>query len=134
MIIAKLISRFGALAGAAIILASCTVVVEEGPDRPRPPRPDRPQMCTMEYKPVCAKRGGQQRTFGNACSARAQGYRVVQPGTCSAQSNRPGQGRPQACTREFKPVCARKGGERRTFGNSCTARAAGFRVISPGSC
>ncbi len=82
MIIAKLMSRFAALAGGAIILASCTVVVEEGPNRPRPPRPDRPQMCTMEYNPVCARRGGQRRTFGNACTARAAGFRVVRPGEC----------------------------------------------------
>ncbi|WP_366931283.1 Kazal-type serine protease inhibitor domain-containing protein [Nitratireductor sp.] len=86
----------------------------------------------MEYNPVCARRGGEQRTFGNACSARAQGFRIVRPGTCRPQSNRPG--RPQACTREYRPVCARKGGQRRTFGNACSARAAGFRVVRPGQC
>jgi hypothetical protein len=40
-----------------------------------PPRP--PQACTMEYRPVCATRRGQVRTFSNACSARAEDWRIV---------------------------------------------------------
>ncbi len=38
--------------------------------------------CTMEYNPVCGQRGRDRRTFGNACSADAEGYRVVSPGEC----------------------------------------------------
>lgn len=46
---------------------------------------------------------------------------------------RPGPG-PQFCTREYDPVCARRGNERQTFANSCMAEAAGFRIIRGGEC
>jgi len=36
----------------------------------------------MQYDPVCARRGGSVRTFGNACSANAEGYRVMSRGEC----------------------------------------------------
>ncbi|MBX3598172.1 MAG: hypothetical protein KF874_11450, partial [Rhizobiaceae bacterium] len=54
--------RAGILAAAGLLLASC--VIEEVPPRPgpRPLPPDRPTMCTREYAPVCARRGGDQRT------------------------------------------------------------------------
>lgn len=41
---------------------------------------------------------------------------------------------PQFCTREYDPVCARRGNDRQTFGNSCMADAAGYRVIRRGEC
>jgi hypothetical protein len=44
---------------------------------------------------------------------------------------RPG---PEYCTREYDPVCARRGDERRTFANACQAERAGFRSIRPGEC
>jgi len=40
------------------------------------------KVCTMEYRPVCGQRGRDMRTFGNACSADAEGYRIVSPGEC----------------------------------------------------
>jgi hypothetical protein len=43
----------------------------------------------------------------------------------------PGQ---QFCTREYDPVCARRGGDRQTFANSCMAEAAGYRIIRGGEC
>lgn len=46
---------------------------------------------------------------------------------------RPGPG-PQFCTREYDPVCARRGGERQTFANACMAEAAGYRIIRGGTC
>lgn len=54
----------------------------ERDDPDGPSRPDRPTMCPMIYQPVCAARGGRTRTFGNACSAEAEGYRVVDRGPC----------------------------------------------------
>lgn len=42
------------------------------------------RVCTMEYNPVCGQRGRDRRTFGNACSAGVEGYRVVSPGECRA--------------------------------------------------
>ena len=38
------------------------------------------------------------------------------------------------CTREFQPVCAIRGGERRTFANGCLADRAGFNIIRRGEC
>lgn len=86
----------------------------------------------MEYRPVCARVAGRERTFGNMCAARAAGARFLHPGECRPQSNRPD--RPQICTREYRPVCARRGGSVRTFGNACSARAEGYRVLRPGAC
>ena len=41
---------------------------------------------------------------------------------------------PGMCTREYAPVCGQRGNDRRTFGNSCMARADGYRVIDQGEC
>lgn len=151
-------ARWSALAAAAMLLSSC-VVVEEGPrpgPGPRPPFPDEPRMCTREYAPVCARRGDDRRTFGNSCEARAAGYRILRDGECRRGGGGGGGGwgpgpgggggggwgpgpgprpdEPRVCTREYRPVCARRGGQVQTFGNACTAEADGFRVISEGEC
>jgi hypothetical protein len=41
---------------------------------------------------------------------------------------------PQFCTREYAPVCARSGSDRRTFSNECEADRAGYRIIRDGEC
>lgn len=118
------------LAG-SLVLASC-VVVEEVP-RPLPPLPpDDDRICTREYDPVCGQRRGERQTFGNACVARAEGFRVVYPGEC--RRDRPDWDRPQFCTQEYRPVCAVRGNRQRTFGNACEAETAGWRIRRPGEC
>jgi hypothetical protein len=49
------------------------------------------------------------------------GYRPPRPG-------------PQFCTRQYDPVCARRGGDRQTFANACLAERAGYRIIRGGQC
>ncbi|WP_159588726.1 Kazal-type serine protease inhibitor domain-containing protein [Chelativorans xinjiangense] len=128
----KPLAGLGVIAFAGVILSACTVVVEEGTERPRPPRP---QICTQEYAPVCARRGERQRTFPNACFARADGFEPVYRGECRQQSIRPPRpDRPQFCTREYAPVCARRGNRLRTFGNACEAEAADYRILGRGEC
>ena len=41
---------------------------------------------------------------------------------------------PGFCTREYDPVCARRGSDRRTFANACLADRAGWRIISSREC
>ena len=105
------------LRGAAVALAclvaisACTVVVDEPGPIPGPGAG--PNYCTREYDPVCARRGGERRTFSNACMADQAGYNVVRRGEC-----RGGGDEPRFCTREYRPVCARKRGAFRTFPNA----------------
>jgi hypothetical protein len=41
---------------------------------------------------------------------------------------------PQFCTREYNPVCARRGNQRKTFANGCVADRAGYDIIHRGEC
>jgi hypothetical protein len=45
-------------------------------------------VCTLQYQPVCATRGGMTRTYGNACQARADGARIVAQGECRRRGAR----------------------------------------------
>ncbi|MCV3242959.1 Kazal-type serine protease inhibitor domain-containing protein [Mesorhizobium sp. ZC-5] len=94
-----------------------------------------PRACTREYNPVCARRGGTRQTFSNSCEAENAGFRIISGGECRGGGGGGGGGEePRFCTREYAPVCARRGGDRRTFPNSCEADNAGYRVISDGGC
>lgn len=124
----SMLARAGAAALlVAAALSACTVVVEDGPRGPIGPAPG--PICTREYAPVCARRGGDHRTFANACLADAAGYRVISDGRCRRIDEEP-----RFCTRIYAPVCARRGGHVRTFPNSCEADVAGYRIIGDGPC
>lgn len=47
---------------------------------------------------------------------------------------RPPRPEPQFCTREYEPVCARRGGDRQTFANACLAEREGYRIVRDGPC
>lgn len=134
--------KFAGVGLVALATLSGCVVVEEGGPPYRPP----PQVCPQFYAPVCGVRGGDRETLPNQCVADARGFRVIHDGECRRDRppiSRPPiirppvvgpPGRPQVCTREYDPVCARRGPEERTFGNACSAAAEGFRVIYQGGC
>ena len=124
-------SLAGALVG-LVVLSACTVVEEPGPWPGPGPGPG-PGICTREYEPVCARRHDEQRTFSNACLADRARYRVIHRGECRRGGGGGGD-EPRFCTREYRPVCARRDGRLRTFGNACEADAAGWRVVGNGEC
>jgi hypothetical protein len=47
---------------------------------------------------------------------------------------RPGPRPGGICTREYDPVCARRGDQQRTFSNACLADGADWRVVHRGEC
>ena len=128
--LSRLAGRVAILLAAGTLVA-CSVEVDQGGGGPRP----RPQVCTMEYMPVCGARGNDLQTFANSCEARSSGYRVVGRGECRRGGRpdyRPDEGR--ACTREYAPVCGANGRDRQTFANACEARRSGYDVIGRGEC
>jgi hypothetical protein len=91
--------------------------------------------CPKTLDPVCARRGNDQRTFANSCRAEEAGFRVVYPGECGTDGGGGvGGGPEQYCTREYAPVCGRRGSRLKTFSNQCEAENAGYQVISHGPC
>ena len=76
--------RFSGLLGAslfamvAVVLSGCEVTEASGNNY------NSGAVCPMNYDPVCAERRGQERTFPNACQARAEDWRVVSSGQCRA--------------------------------------------------
>jgi hypothetical protein len=79
--------------GYAVVVATTAVVLvigsavpseAKGKKKAAAPPPPTPIFCTLEYKPVCAVRGGLKFTYANACFAAKDGAKVVSQGPCKA--------------------------------------------------
>ena len=73
MSLAALLRSLAVMFAGLIALSACTVVVEDTRPGPGPG----PGFCSREYRPVCASRFGEQRTFTNACLADRAGWRIT---------------------------------------------------------
>jgi len=45
-------------------------------------------VCATIWMPVCGAKGGEKRSFANACSARSAGWMISGQGTCDGGSGR----------------------------------------------
>lgn len=114
---------------ALLAVAGTSMLTIAGCERTISPPPANPGLCPKIYQPVCARTGGgAQRTFPNACTAEAEGFRAYSPGECQPVAQ------DRICPQVYLPVCAERAGQFATYPNDCVAGAQGARVVRQGPC
>lgn len=99
-------------------VSACAAPSLSGPSTDPRPSSGVGGMCGGMMGTGCADSGAYCRYEASAqCGA------ADQSGICTP--------RPQACTRDYRPVCGCDG---RSYGNACTAAAAGVSVVRNGAC
>lgn len=79
-------SRSSGLSGLVLLLAGCALSAEQAPPTgARVCAEPRPEVCTMDYAPVCGlRRAAPRRSYGNACGACADpAVAAYLPGACA---------------------------------------------------
>jgi hypothetical protein len=78
-----------ALAWLSAGVATVQADASNGRTGPAPVAQRRPTVCTEQYAPVCGRVGTLQKTYSNACFARADGATVVGEGPCGGGGSAP---------------------------------------------